>query len=140
MKDERVDAALLWLGYAVGDLEAARSQRGRRVRPRHVAYNAQQAVEKALKAALILVGVEPPRSHDLDDLRNRLPNGWRVKNRHPDLARLSQYSVDSRYPDDISPVTPIQSATAVRQAVAVVRLVREDFERLGVSTTTLTPR
>jgi hypothetical protein len=48
--------------------------------------------------------------------------------------------VESRYPDDLTPVTPIQAATLVRQAVAVVRSVREDFERRGVSTAQLEPQ
>jgi HEPN domain-containing protein len=140
MADERVQDALIWLAYALGDLEAARSQSGRRVRPRIVANLAEQAAEKAIKAALVLDGTDPPKSHDLDDLRNRLQSRWRVKRRFPDLARLSRYASESRYPDDIPPVTPIQSATAVRQAVAVVRITREDFGRLGIPTASLDPR
>lgn len=130
----------MWLAYALGDLEAARSQPGRRVRPRIVASLAQQAAEKAIKAALVLDGSDPPRVHDLDDLRNRLASRWRVRRRFPDLARLSRYASESRYPDDIEPVTPIQSATAVRQAAAIVRSIREDFDRSGIPTGTLDPR
>jgi HEPN domain-containing protein len=110
------------------------------VRPRIVAFHAQQAAEKALKAALALCGVESPKTHDLDNLRNRLPDDWRVKRRSPDLARLSDYAVDSLYPDDISPVTPLQSATAVRQAIAVVDAMRQDFQKRGVSTEGLAPQ
>jgi len=99
MDDERVEDALLWLAYALGDLEAARSRPGRRIRPRIVANLAQQA-------ALVLDGTDPPRVHDLDDLRNRLTTRWRVKRRFPDLARLSRYASESRYPDDIGAITP----------------------------------
>ena len=140
MSGDRAPDALVWLGFAIGDLEAARSQPGRHVRPRIVAFHSQQAAEKALKAALVLAGVDPPRTHDLNDLRNRLPVGWRVKQSPPDLGRLSAFATDSRYPDDIAPVSPIESATAVRQAIAVVRVVREDFERHGVSLAELAPR
>ena len=140
MSGDRTRDALVWLGFAIGDLEAARSQPGRRTRPRIVGFHSQQAAEKALKAALVLAGVDPPRTHDLEDLRNRLPGNWRVKRSPPDLARLSAFATDSRYPDDITPVSPIESATAVRQAIAVVRRVREDFERRDVSTAGLQPR
>jgi HEPN domain-containing protein len=140
MDDRQVEDAVMWLAYALGDLEAARSQPGRRVRPRIVASLAQQAAEKAIKAALVLDGSDPPRVHDLDDLRNRLASRWRVRRRFPDLARLSRYASESRYPDDIEPVTPIQSATAVRQAAAIVRSIREDFDRSGIPTGTLDPR
>lgn len=140
MSDDRERDALTWLGYALGDLEAARSQPGRHVRPRIVAFNAQQAAEKALKAALTLSGIDVPKTHDLDDLRRRLPLNWRVKRGPADLSSLSDFAVDSRYPDDIAPVTPLQAATAVRQAIAIVRHVREDLERRGVSTDRLEPR
>lgn len=140
MSDDRERDALTLFGYALGDLEAARSQPGRHVRPRIVAFNAQQAAEKALKAALTLSAINVPKTHDLDDLRRRLPPDWRVKRQPADLSSLSDFAVDSRYPDDIAPVTPLQSATAVRQAIAVVRYVREDFERRGVSTSGLEPR
>lgn len=126
--------ALRWLSFAVGDLEAARSHRGRHVRPRIVAFEAQQCAEKALRAALILEGIEPRRTHDLEELRGRLPVGWRVKTRPSDLARLSDYAAESRYPDHIEPVTPIQSAVAVRQAMAVLKSIRGDFARRGVDT------
>ena len=80
------------------------------------------------------------RSHDLEEPRNALPNDWRVKRRPVHLARLSGYGVAIRYPDDVTSITPLQSATAVRQAMAVVRVVREDFERRGVATAGLEPR
>lgn len=140
MNSETEAEAIRWLGFALGDLEAARSQPGRHVRPRIVAFQAQQAAEKALKAALILEGIEPRRTHDLDDFRDRLPADWRVKRRMPDLGRLSDYAAESPYPDDMTPVTAIQSANAVRQAIAVVRLVREDFDRHGIPTSRIAPR
>lgn len=140
MSGETEAEALRWLGFALGDLEAARSRPGRHIRPRIVAFQAQQAVEKALKAALILEGVEPRRTHDLDDLRDRLPDDWRVKRRMPELGRLSDYAAESRYPDDMTPVTAVQSATAVRQAIAVVRLVCEEFDRRGIDTKKIAPR
>ena len=137
--DHRAEA-LRWLRFAIGDLEAARSHRGRHVRPRIVAFEAQQCAEKALKAALILEGIEPRRTHDLEELRGRLPDSWRVKKHPSDLARLSDYAAESRYPDDLDPVTPIQSAVAVRQAIAVLNRVRADFDRRGVLTGTLVGR
>lgn len=140
MSVDREIEALRWLSFAIGDLEAARSHRGHHVRPRIVAFEAQQCAEKALKAALILEGIEPRRTHDLEELRGRLPAGWRVKTHPSDLARLSDYAAESRYPDDIEPVTPLQSAVAVRQAMAVLKAIRDDFDRRGVITKKLVGR
>ena len=89
-------AARTWLAWALGDLEAARRRPGWPQRPRIVAFHAQQAAEKALKGALVLAGIAVPRTHDLDDLRNRLPNGWRAKSSHRDLASLSVHGVEKK--------------------------------------------
>jgi HEPN domain-containing protein len=45
------DYAREWLSFALGDLRAARGGRKANMRPRIVAFHAQQAAEKALKAA-----------------------------------------------------------------------------------------
>jgi HEPN domain-containing protein len=139
MSDEDEADAVTWLRYAMGDLAAARAQPGRRVRPRIVAFHAQQAAEKALKAALVLSDIDPPRTHDLEDLRNALPADWAAKRAPRDLARLSRYGVVVRYPDDLTPVTAIESATAVRQAIAVVQSIRDGFRGRGVPTDGLEP-
>jgi hypothetical protein len=48
-----------------------------------VAFHAQQAVEKALKTALVLSDVEPTGTHDLNHPRGQLPADWRAKRRPP---------------------------------------------------------
>ena len=58
----------------------------------------QQAAEKALKAALQQEFGDIERTHDLDVLRNALPDGWRVKAMYPDLSELTKWYLDGRYP------------------------------------------
>lgn len=140
MSDEWREQALRWLAYALGDLDATRSRGGEHRRPRIVANHAQQAIEKAMKAVLLFNRVEPPRTHDLEALRLLLPDGWQSKRVRSGLDRLTDYAAESRYPDDLRPVTAIQAATAVRQAAAIVRDVRVDFERRGVPTDDLEPQ
>jgi HEPN domain-containing protein len=83
-----------WLSYAQEDLEAAEALvEQQTVVPRHICWLAQQAAEKALKAVLVFLGVEFPRRHDLDALRNLIPTDWEVKQQHPDLAELHWYEV-----------------------------------------------
>ena len=139
MSDDRIADALMWLGHALGDLEASRARAGREMRPRHVANHAQQAAEKALKAAVVLADKTPPKTHDLEGLRAMLPDGWQAKRRPLDLERLSTYGTQARYPDNAIQVTAIQSAVAVRQAIAVVKAVRSNFERQGVATDDVKP-
>ncbi|PSN17633.1 HEPN domain-containing protein [filamentous cyanobacterium CCP5] len=65
---------------------------------RHVCNFAQQSAEKALKPALILEQVDFPKSHDLDALRNLLPDNWQVKQQYPQLRELTNWIIESRYP------------------------------------------
>jgi HEPN domain-containing protein len=125
--------ALRWLRFAAEDLAAAeRLLDLRDPTPRHVCWFAQQAAEKALKAALVLEGIEFPLRHDLDALRNLLPAGWAVKEEHPDLAELTEWAVEARYPGDWPEATLDEARRAARQARAVFDGVIEDFGRRGV--------
>ena len=61
-----------WLRYAEEDLTTAETLlRQPHVVPRHVCWFAQQAAEKTLKAVLVFLQIDFPRTHDLDVLRNR---------------------------------------------------------------------
>ena len=57
----------------------------------------QQAAEKALKAALQQEFGDVERTHNLNVLRNALPDGWRVKAVYPDLSELTEWYLDGRY-------------------------------------------
>ena len=93
------------------------------------AYHASQSVEKALKGALVAAGQVPPRTHDLDALRDLLPPGWGVKRGHPDLAALTFYGIATRYPEDYPAVTGPKAAGARRTAASVYASVRRDLDR-----------
>ena len=54
--------------------------------PRHICWLAQQSLEKALKAILVFLALDFPRRHDLDALRNLVPQDWQVTTAHADLA------------------------------------------------------
>jgi HEPN domain-containing protein len=124
-----------WLQLAYDDLTASMKLGGSKGVPQASAYLAQQAAEKALKAAILQVtGQEPPRTHDLDALRNRLPADWDVKHRHRDLSVLTYYGTAGRYPDDSQPLTTgHQAAGARRTANSVYRSVRKDLAARGVN-------
>ena len=90
-----------WLRYAEEDLTTAESLLAiLHTTPRHACWLAQQSVEKALKAVLISLGIDFPRTHDLDVLRNLVPDDWQLKNTHPDLANLTAWATEARYPSD----------------------------------------
>ena len=64
-----------------------------------VCYNAQQAIEKLLKAPLLYETGSKIDSHTLQSLFNRLSNQWNIKSGNYDLNRISQWVSSARYPD-----------------------------------------
>lgn len=117
-----------WLDYARSDLAAARTLVVSPDHyPRQVCFLAQQATEKALKAALIAEAIDFPFTHDLDRLRNLLPDKWAVKKAFPDLAEVTIWAVEVRYPADMPEVLESDAKRALSVAGAVIHLVEDDL-------------
>ena len=123
-----------WLRYAEEDLRAAEASLllpG--VQPRHVCWLAQQATEKALKAILIFEQLDYPRRHDLDLLFGLIPAGWSVKHEQADLACLTEWSVEARYPGDWPAATDQDARLAIDTARVMVDAVTRDLARHGIT-------
>lgn len=78
-------------------------------------FHAQQYVEKALKAALVIRGVEIRRMHDLTELAALLrDNGMALPVDDDDLARLNPFAVTFRYSDpDITVITKEEASSII---------------------------
>ena len=125
--DPREEASR-WLRYAQEDLAAAETMLAQRdAIPRHVCWLAQQAAEKAVKAVLVFLQIDFPRSHDLDALRNLIPDGWQLKRDHPDLAALTEWAVEARYPGEWPDAVEKDARLAVEQGRAVLNSVDADL-------------
>ncbi len=122
-----------WLEYAADDLRTAEFllQQPDFI-PRHPCWLAQQAAEKALKALLIFLQIEYPLSHDLDQIRLLIPEGWRVRYDPPDLSFLTEWAVEARYPGDWPDATEMDAQEATDQARTVLEYVRGDLARHGL--------
>lgn len=121
-----------WLHYAYDDLVAAKVlTRDPDVAPRQACWLAQQAAEKTLKAALCFIQVEFSKIHNLDLLRNLLPEDWSVKGRYPDLAELTAWAVEARYPGDWPDAMPQDSHRAVETVSGLLEVVLEDLRQHG---------
>ncbi|MGA2975641.1 MAG: HEPN domain-containing protein [Spirochaetia bacterium] len=83
-------------------------------------YHAQQAAEKALKAVLINVGVEFPRTHSLRLLVDLLPPTLRTKSVLESAVALTDYAVTARYPGEIEPISQLELEESIRIARGVV--------------------
>jgi len=108
--------ALRWLEYARNDLQAASVILSRDdVAPRTACFLAQQSAEKALKAILVLKGLNVIKTHDLDAITEKLPENESAAFESLDLTWLTEWSVESRYPGD----WPEASSEDAKKAVAI---------------------
>jgi len=86
-----------------------------------VCFHAQQCAEKYLKALLVARGIPFPKTHDLRAIIQLAPAEIELGLEMDLLFTLTQYAVDSRYPEEEEPITRPEA----KQAVAVARQVRE---------------
>lgn len=120
-----------WVRYAGDDLKIAELILEHDQVPRAACFNAQQCAEKSIKASLVFLQIPFPKTHDLNRLRDLLPEGWDVKEDFPDLAELSKWAVEPRYPSDVIEATREDATSAVDQARNVYETTLEDLKRHG---------
>lgn len=124
----QANLAVVLLARAQDDLTAARSLLDiPLVADTIVCFHAQQAVEKALKAALAAGGHDFPFTHDLDGLRETcIAAGLGLPTTLDEIDRLTPYAVQARYgsedPHTVSRAVALEVATAaVSWAAAVLQ-------------------
>jgi HEPN domain-containing protein/predicted nucleotidyltransferase len=116
------------LRYAEEDLEAARRMvEGRGWAPRVACFHAQQAAEKALKAVLVREGIPLQFTHNLELLRDLVPQGRRTASVEGDLGRLSRRAGVPRYPGPGPDATADEAREELALAGAIVEAARADI-------------
>ena len=107
---------IIWLNYSLDDLKTAKlilSTKDDWIVPRNICYLCQQAVEKAIKAIYVSENQRFHKIHDLDSLKNNLPDSWKdFGNTITDLSQLSDWAIEGRYPGDWNPPNTNDAMTA----------------------------
>lgn len=123
-----------WLTYAQEDLQAAELiLEHPTIAHRHVCWLAQQCAEKAIKGALIFLRTDFRRTHDLDLLLHLLPAELEIRQISGDLAELTQWAVESRYPGDWQPANEYDAQRAFQQASRILEGILTELHKLGIS-------
>ena len=118
-----------WMHQAQQDLALAQLARDNGF---HAAacFHASQAAEKALKSALLELGLEPPFTHVLNTLVSQLQDaGINTQNlERLALRQLSRMAVQSRYPMDATPASELfdqeDANQALKTATDVITIVQ----------------
>ena len=93
-----------WLKRAHSSLELAKFSDNEFVYYEDLCYQAQQAVEKGLKALLIFYGVEPEKTHNLFILLQELEKHTELNDGVQNVLKLYNFAVQTRYPGDYVPI------------------------------------
>jgi len=98
------ELVLEWLQKARQDLDSAKFLSDMKPLPKGIiGFHCQQAVEKCLKAFLVLHDIEPPRSTDLLYLKTKCRSMEGLPEVDDSiLSRLNPYAVEHRYPGEIT--------------------------------------
>jgi HEPN domain-containing protein len=85
-------------------------------------FHGQQAVEKLLKAALFLIGAEPPRTHQLAQLYALLAAAGRpLPEEFQPLIDLTPFAVQWRYEDDPGPPMTLEERRCLLSGIRRLR-------------------
>ena len=125
-----------WLRQAENDLELAQLARENGFLAQACFYSSQ-AAEKGLKSALLELGDEPPHTHVLNDLVNRLKNAGLVTDSLEALSlrSLSRMAIQSRYPMDATPPSELFDPAEADQALDTAREVLTILKALDQNAT-----
>ncbi len=92
-------------------------------------FNAQQAAEKAIKAEMVLRGIEFPYIHDLTRLMSMLEaSGETIPDPVRRAAVLTRFAAQTRYPSVEEPVTKQEYTEAIAIAEAVLHWAEDRIQ------------
>ena len=138
MQRDRIVAARLWLANALTDLELAAE-----IAPRYAArscFHAQQSAEMSLKAALIALADDHPRTHIAGSLVREIETLGETVSAEVALAanKLDLFYTGSRYPDALGGADPrkvlgeTDARAAIVQAESVAEFARMVIDRIAL--------
>ena len=120
-----------WLRQARNDLALAQLARDNGFLAQSC-YYASQGAEKALKGALLELGIEPPHTHVLHDLVRRMEEAGLDISELSELPlrSLSRMAIQSRYPLDATPPSDLFDPGDADQALSCAHEVLQIVEAL----------
>jgi HEPN domain-containing protein len=94
-----------------------------------VCFHAQQCVEKYLKAFLVVLGRQFPRTHDIESLILLMPKDIRIGLTVEEQRRLTEYATVLRYPGPYEAISLSEAKQAVKLAQHIRRRIHKLLEK-----------
>lgn len=114
-----------WLRRARSSLALSRKRDDANIALEDLCFQAQQASEKALKAYLAYSGQNIPRTHDLIVLLKAVEKTSVLPEEILQIVILNDYSVQTRYPGDYSPIDNDEYDAAIKAASTCVEWIEK---------------
>jgi HEPN domain-containing protein len=131
MTDNKNELVKEWYRFAMMDFSAAKYIYDNMIpKPLEIiCYHCQQSAEKFLKGFLVANDIEPPRIHDLAQLRIMCAKISTDFEEIYDMCQLlNPYGVQPRYPDEIE-ISETDAETALQNVQAMI----DFFEGQGIN-------
>lgn len=122
---QRVDE---WLFFAQSDLDSAEISLREEIY-HHACFHAHQCLEKVFKAFLVGPETTPPKSHDLEDLLEKIGNRRReLLEFREEIKWMNEFYVPTRYPDAFVGSLP-EGLPTKEDAQKAVKIAKKIFEK-----------
>jgi HEPN domain-containing protein len=119
-----------WLSFVQDDLAIVKLAVNVATIPQSVlGFHAQQAIDKALKAALAGKMIEPPRTHNLRYLADRVQTAYGLSIDALHGQDLTRWGTAYRYPGSDPVEESLDRKAVLRQVEACLRLIRSLLEK-----------
>ena len=114
-----------WIAYSDMDMASAKHLCSMNPIPLEIiCYHCQQSAEKALKAYWIYSGIAPPKTHDLEHLRDKCESLDQMFDQLIDECdRLNLYSSQPRYPFGLE-ITEEIMELAIKDGERIIEFVK----------------
>jgi HEPN domain-containing protein len=120
----------IWLARARSSLIISKTRTDKDVYFEDLCFQAQQAVEKALKGLLIFYNVDLEKTHNLVSLIKELSKYTELPEEVNETSKLNDYAVQTRYPGDYTPVGEEEYDNAIEIAEKCIKWIESRFQNL----------
>jgi HEPN domain-containing protein len=129
--DKVLAVALEWTTKGDNDLKNAvhTLKLGKECPTDTVCFHAQQCVEKYLKAFLVALEIQFPKTHDIESLVSLMPKSIRIGLTVEEQRRLTEYATVLRYPGPYEAIPLSEAKEAVKLAKRVQQRIRKFLEK-----------
>jgi len=118
----------IWFDRAKSSLAISKNKIDDDIFYEDLCFQAQQAVEKALKGLLVFYNVDPERTHNLVSLIKELSKHLYIPIEINETVILNDYAVQTRYPGDYTPIDEEEYKNAVMIAEKCVQWIEEKIK------------